>query len=317
MVLSDILIFVAHPFVSVALAPGFVGTVRTVKARLQRRKGPSILQPYRDLARLFAKETVMAKNASPLYRAGPSVAFAATWVAALLVPSISFAGAPYLTADLIALFGLLTLSRFVLTLNGLDIGTAFGGLGASREMLIATLAEPALIMLIFALSLVAGSSNLVDIAAFVQSPAVGLQIALLLAFLCLTMIALAESGRLPVDNPSTHLELTMIHEAMVLEYSGRHLALIEWAGALKLLLYVSLIAALFVPIGIAHAATGLYGLVLAIAFYVAKLAAAAGLLAAFELTVAKLRVFRVPHFIGAALMLALLAGLLRLVSQVF
>jgi len=232
-----------------------------------------------------------------------------------LVPTFSFATGFGPMADLIALVGLLAAARFALALAGLDIGTSFGGLGASREMMIASIAEPAVLMLIFALSLVAGTTRLPDIAQFVQGAAVGPHISLMLAFVGLAMIAVAENGRIPVDNPATHLELTMVHEAMVLEYSGRHLALIELAQCLKLLLFVSLLAALFVPWGIVPACGGWVPCGLALVFYGAKLAVGGILLGIFEVAIAKMRVFRVPQFIGVALMLGLLAALLRLVSQ--
>jgi formate hydrogenlyase subunit 4 len=302
---------------ALALAPLFTGVVRKVKARLQYRAGPNLFQPYRDLQRLFRKETVVAHNASWLFCAAPTFVFAATWTAAALVPILSLDLALSPAADLVALFGILTGARFALALAGLDIGTSFGGIGASREIMIASLAEPAMLILIFTLALVAGSTRLPDIAMFVQSPSMGLRISLLLAFTGMAMIAVAESGRIPIDNPATHLELTMVHEAMVLEYSGRHLALIELAASLKLLLYVSLIVALFVPYGIAPAGGDFTQYAIAVVLYPVKLCAAAICLGVFEVSIAKMRVFRVPHFLGAALMLGLLAALLRLVSRNF
>ena len=299
----------------VLLAPLLTGIVRRTKARLQRRQGPSVLQPYRDIARLLRKETVVATNASWLFTGAPFFIFAATWLAAILVPTFSFATGFGAMADLIAIVGLLAGARFALALAGLDIGTSFGGLGASREMMIASIAEPAVLMLIFALSLVAGTTRLPDIASFVQTVAFGPHISLMLAFVGLAMIAVAENGRIPVDNPATNLELTMVHEAMVLEFSGRHLALIELAQSLKLLLYISLLGALFVPWGIVPAGSSFAGTALAALIYVAKLYAGAVLLGVFEVSMAKMRVFRVPQFIGVALMLGLLAALLRLVSQ--
>jgi formate hydrogenlyase subunit 4 len=299
----------------IALAPLVTGLVRLTKARLQRRKGPSPLQPYRDLVRLFQKETVIAHNASWIYRSAPTFIFAATLVAAALIPTFVFDAGLGAVADLIVIVGLLATARFALALAGLDIGTAFGGIGSSREMLIAAVAEPAILMLIFSLALIAGSTRLADIAQFVQSPELGLRISLMLAFVGFAMIAIAENGRIPIDNPATHLELTMVHEAMVLEYSGRHLALIEFASALKLLLYISLISAVFVPWGIVPASADVLHLGQALLLYFAKLVAGACLLGLFEVTTAKMRVFRTPQFIGAALMLGLLAALLQLVSR--
>jgi formate hydrogenlyase subunit 4 len=296
-------------------APLVLGTVRKAKARLLGRRGPSPVQPYLDLARLMRKEVVLAENASWLFRATPYLVFAATWVAAALVPTFA-TGLPFgWAADLIAIIALLGSARFFLALAGLDAGTSFGGIGSSREMLIASLAEPAMLLTVFSLALVAGSTQLSTVAEVMSSPAVGLRVSLGLALIALVMIALAESGRIPVDNPSTHLELTMVHEAMVLEYSGRHLAMIELAAALKLTLYLSLIACLFAPWSLAPSGADTTAFLVGAGGYAAKLAAGALLLAGFETAVAKMRVFRVPEFLGAALMLGLLASLLLFVSR--
>lgn len=299
------------------LAPLLTGFVRKVKARLLRRRGPPLIQPYRDLARLLRKDAVLAANASWLFRVIPYLVFAAAWVAASLVPTFRSGLLFSWTADLIALIALLGSARFFLALAGMDVGTGFGGIGASREVMIASLAEPAMMMIVFAIALIAGSTQLSTMAAFMNSPEVGLRVSLALGLIALIIVAIAENARVPVDNPATHLELTMVHEAMVLEYSGRHLALIELASFLKLLLYLSLIACLFAPWGIASAAADPAGLALGVASYIAKLAAGGFLLALFETAVAKMRVFRVPEFLGAALMLALLATLLRFVSRSF
>lgn len=305
----------AQMAVVLLVAPLFTGYVRTVKARLQRRRGPSILQPWRDLARLAHKETVLADDASWLFRSAPYLIFAATWVAAALVPTFA-AGLLYSwSADLIAIIALLGSARFLLALAGMDVGTAFGGIGSSREVMIATLAEPAMLLIAFTLALVAGSTQLSTVAAFMSSPEVGLRVSLGMALIALLIVAIAENARIPVDNPATHLELTMVHEAMVLEYSGRHLAMIEFAASLKLLLYASLVACLFAPWGLASAGSAPAALVLGAAAWVAKLAAAGFLLAVFETAIAKMRVFRVPEFLGAALMLGLLATLLMFVSR--
>ncbi|MDR3526913.1 MAG: NADH-quinone oxidoreductase subunit H [Rhizomicrobium sp.] len=309
------LLLILQVLLVVALAPLVTGVVRKTKARLMRRRGPSLIQPYRDLARLLRKEPVVAHNASILFTAAPTFIFAATWTAAALVPTFFLNTELGVAADFITVVGILAAARFALALAGLDVGTAFGGLGASREMMIASVAEPAMLMLIFSLALVGGTTRLPDLALFVQSPTLGLHISLMLAFLGLAMIAVAENGRIPVDNAATHLELTMVHEAMVLEYSGRHLALIELAQSTKLLLYISLIAAVFVPWGSAPAGSDGLHYLFGFAFYLAKLAVGAVALGVFEVTIAKLRVFRVPQFIGVALMLGLLAALLRLVSQ--
>jgi formate hydrogenlyase subunit 4 len=299
------------------LAPLLTGFVRKVKARLVRRQGPPVLQPYRDLLRLLRKEAVLADNASWLFRVIPYLIFAATWVAAALVPTFATGLLFSWSADLIAIIALLGAARFFLALAGMDIGTAFGGIGSSREVMYATLAEPAMIMIVFTLALIAGSTQLSTIASLMLSSSVGLRVSLGLALIALIMVALAENARMPVDNPATHLELTMVHEAMVLEYSGRHLAVIELAASLKLLLYMSLIACVFVPWGLATPGTGAGALLIGIAAYAAKLAVLGFLLAVFETAIAKMRVFRVPDFLGAALMLGLLATLLRFVSRGF
>ena len=257
----------------------------------------------------------MADNASWLFRVVPYLIFAATWVAAALVPTFATGLIFSWSADLIAIVALLGGARFFLALAGLDVGTSFGGIGSSREVMIASLAEPAMLMIVFTLALLAGSTQLSTMAGFHGSGEVGLRVSLGLALVALIMVAIAENARIPVDNPATHLELTMVHEAMVLEYSGRHLALIDLAAELKLLLYVSLIACLFVPWGIAPAGAGLAALSIGVAAYVAKLAVGGFLLALFETSIAKMRVFRVPEFLGAALMLGLLATLLLFVSR--
>ena len=295
-------------------APLATGLVRAFKARLQRRQGPSIFQPYRDLARLLRKEAVVADGASPLFRIAPYAIFSLTWMAAALVPTFAAGLMFSWTADLLAIVALLGAARFLQALAGLDIGTSFGGIGSSREVMIAALAEPALIMIVFTLALIAGSTQLSVVASFMASPQVGVRVSLALALIALVMVAVAENARMPIDNPATHLELTMVHEAMILEYSGRHLALIELAASLKLLLYMSLIACVFLPWGIATAADGDVAFVTGAAAYAGKLLLACFALAVFETSVAKLRVFRAPDFIGAALMLGMLAVLLRFVS---
>jgi len=316
-VIRDLSIQAAQMLLVLLLAPLLTGFVRKVKARLLRRQGPPLIQPYLDLVRLMRKEVVLADTASWLFRVIPYLVFAATWVAASLVPTFRAGLLFSWSADLIAIIALLGSGRFFLALAGLDVGTSFGGIGSSREVMIASLAEPAMIMIVFTLALIAGSTQLSTIAEFMASPQVGLRVSLGLALVALVMVAIAENGRVPVDNPATHLELTMVHEAMVLEYSGRHLALIELAAALKLLLYVSLLACLFAPWDIATADAALPALAGAVAVYVGKLAVGGFLLALFETSIAKMRVFRVPEFLGIALMLGLLATLLRFMSASF
>ncbi|MGZ8409446.1 MAG: respiratory chain complex I subunit 1 family protein [Hyphomicrobium sp.] len=313
--IAELLVQGVQMLVVLVLAPLLAGFVNKVKARLLRRQGPPILQPYRDLLRLLRKEAIVADTASWLFRIAPYLIFAATWVAAALVPTFATGLIFSWSADLIAIVALLGSARFFLALAGLDVGTSFGGIGSSRDMTIASLAEPAMIMIVFTLSLVAGSTQLSSIVGFLISPNVGIQVSLALALVALIMVAIAENARVPIDNPDTHLELTMVHEAMLLEYSGRHLAVIELAGAMKLLLYISLLAALFAPWGMAVAGQGFGGYLVGGATYLGKLVVGGVLLALFETSVAKMRVFRVPQFLGGALMLGLLGTLLLFVSR--
>jgi len=315
MALIDYLVQGCQMALVLLLAPLLTGWVRWVKARLLRRRGPSPLQPYRDLFKLLRKDVILADSASWLFRIAPYLIFAALWVAASLAPTFA-GGLPFSwTADLIAIVALLGTARFFLALAGLDVGTSFGGIGSSREMMIASLAEPAMLMMVFTLSLLAGTTELSAVAHFMMTAHVGLRMSLGLSLMALVMVAIAENARIPVDNPATHLELTMVHEAMVLEYSGRHLALIELGAALKLVLYLSLLGCIFAPWGMAMAGAGLNAYLIGVAVYVAKLSAGGVLLALFETSIAKMRVFRVDQFLGAALMLGLLGALLLFVSR--
>ncbi|MGD9539492.1 respiratory chain complex I subunit 1 family protein [Methylocystis sp.] len=297
-----------------ALSPLVIGFTRKLKARLLRRKGPPIIQPWRDLIRLLRKEVVLAENASWLYRSAPYMIFAMTWVAASLVPTFATGLMFSWSADLIAIIALLGSARFFLALAGMDIGTSFGGIGSSREAMFGSLAEPATIMIVFTVSFVAGTTQLSEIAAYMAGN-LELRASVGMALVALLIVAIAENGRVPVDNPATHLELTMVHEAMVLEYSGRYLALIELASALKLLLYISLIACVFFPVGLARHDAGLQAMGIGLGAYVLKLAIGGFVLALFETSTAKMRVFRVPDFLGAGLMLGLLATLLVFVTR--
>jgi formate hydrogenlyase subunit 4 len=311
----DLLVQLGQLLLVLLLAPLLTGYLRKVKAHLLRRQGPDLLQPYRDLHKLLRKEVVLAQNASWVFRIAPYLIFATTWVAAALVPTFATGLAFSPAADLIAIVALLGSARFMLALSGLDVGTSFGGIGSSREMMIASLAEPALLMIAFTVSLLAGSTQLSSVAAYMHGPDVGLRVSLAMALVALVMVAIAENARIPIDNPATHLELTMVHEAMILEYSGRHLAVIEVSASLKLLLYLSIIACVFAPWGMAVAGQGLAAYAVSLPLYVVKLAVGGFLLAVFETVVAKMRVFRVSEFLGAALMLALLAALLLFVSR--
>ena len=299
----------------IGLAPLLTGLVRKVKARMQRRRGPSMLQPYRDLRRLMLKEVVLAENASWLFRVVPYLMLSITWVAAALVPTFATGLMFSWTGDLIAIAGLLGATRFAQALAGMDVGTSFGGIGSSREVMFASLAEPAMIMIILCVALVAGSTQLSTIADYMASGQPGLRVSLAFALIALIIVALAENARIPVDNPATHLELTMVHEAMVLEYSGRHLAMIDLAAFLKLLFYVSLIGCLFFPFGIAQSSSGPEQYLLGLVLYLVKLLAGGVFLGVFEMSIAKMRVFRVPNFLGGAFMLGLLGVLLLFVSR--
>jgi formate hydrogenlyase subunit 4 len=297
-------------FLVLLLAPLLAGVIRKVKARLLRRRGASIFQPYRDLWKLLRKETVPARNVSRIYRAAPYFIFAATWVAAALVPTFATGLMFNWAADLIALVGLLATARFALALAGMDVGTSFGGIGSSREMTIAALAEPAMLMVVFTTAMLAHPTQLSMISDFLIEQPVGLRISLALTLVTFVIVLLAENARIPVDNPATHLELTMVHEAMVLEYSARHLALIEAAAFLKLVLYMSVFICLFLPFGMVTGERNVRAIIIAASIYALKLMAGGVLLAIGETSVAKMRVFRVTEFLGIGLVLGLLAVLL-------
>jgi formate hydrogenlyase subunit 4 len=307
----------AQMLLVLAIAPLVLGITRKVKARALRRIGPPVWQPYLDLWKLMHKEAVLAHNASWLYRAAPYVVFAVTWVAAALVPTYASNLMFSWAADLIALVALLATGRFMLALAGMDVGTAFGGIGSSREMMIASLAEPAMLLVVFTVALVAGTTQLSSIAETFISGNVGLRVSLGLALFAFVMLAIAENARIPIDNPATHLELTMVHEAMVLEYSGRHLAMIEAAAALKLVLYFSLLACLFFPVGMATTDRSVEALGIGMAGYLGKIALMAVLLPIGETAIAKMRVFRYPIFLGGAFAASALAVFLLFVSRSF
>jgi formate hydrogenlyase subunit 4 len=313
----DLLLQAVQMALVLVVAPLVLGVTRKVKARLLRRIGPGVLQPYRDLWKLLHKEAVLAHNASWLYRVAPYLMFALTWVAAALVPTYATNLLFSWSADLIAVVALMASARFALALAGMDVGTAFGGIGSSREMLIASLAEPAMLLVAFTVALLIGTTQLSTIAtSFVVEP-VGLRVSLALALFAFVFVAIAENARIPIDNPATHLELTMVHEAMVLEYSGRHLAMIEATAALKLVLYFSLIACLFVPFGMATGEKSVLAVFVGLVSYLLKLLVLAVLLPVGETTVAKMRVFRYPVFLGGAFAAAALAVFLLFVSKGF
>ncbi len=288
--------------------PLLTGWVRMLKCWVQGRRSAGLLQPYRDIYRLFFKEIVLARNASWIFRFTPYAVFGATVMAGAIIPVISSDLPLAATADIIALVALFAMARFFTALSGLDVGTAFGGMGSSREMMVASLAEPAMLMSVFTVSLVGGSTSLSHMAHALTAGGLVLRPSLAFALLSFTLIVIAETGRIPVDNPATHLELTMIHEAMILEYSGRHLALIEWAGMMKLLLYTTLGISLFFPWGIAG--TGDLGaLPLAFLSLALKAGAAGFVIVLIETRFAKMRIFRVTEFLGTAFILATLGML--------
>jgi len=308
---------VVHVLLLLTLAPVLVGFIRWTKARLVGRVGPPVMQPWRDLLRLARKQPVLAENASWLFRAAPTIVFAATLAAVALVPGFALGMASAPLADLLVLVGLLALARCTLALAGLDLGTAFGGIGASRAMTFAVFAEPAMLLVIFALALLAGTTNLDAIAMALRDSGVAPRVSLGFALLAIVVVAMAENGRVPIGNPATQLELTMVRQAMVLEYSARHLALLEWAAAVKLLLWMTLIVTIFVPFGMAVPESGPLVWLLALPIWALKVGMLATVLALFESAIAGMRVFRVPEFLGVAVLLGLLAAVFLFVSQGF
>ena len=297
-----------------ALAPLVLGWLNQCRAWLQNRTAPSLLQPYRVLRKLLRKEVVLAVNASWLFRLAPYIVFACMVLAGSIVPLIATDLPFALAADVIALVGLFALARVFMALAAMDVGTAFGSLGSRREMLIAALAEPALLMVFFTPALISQSTALTTIVDQFSNGALQLYPSMAFAAIAFVMVLLAENARIPVDNPSTHLELTMVHEAMILEYSGRHLALMDWAHALKLTVYMAIGIALFLPWGVAHPHEWL-GLPLALVALAAKLALFGAGLALLETLAAKMRIFKVPEFLGMAFMLAVLGMLVHFLVE--
>lgn len=298
-----------------ALAPLMSGCIRNWKAKLQNRRGSPFWQPYLDLAKFLHKDMVISEHASWIFRAMPYVLFTSTLLAGLMVPLVNVSAPLSLFGGALAFVGLLALGRFFLALGGLDPGSAFGGMGSSREMTISAIAEPALMLAIFTVAISAGSTNLSQMLIAAQGPTWKLlNPAHVLAFAALFIVLLAETGRIPVDNPATHLELTMIHEAMILEYSGRYLALVEWSASIKQLVLMALLVNIFFPVGMAAGAAptalGLSALCLLL-----KLFALAAAVVVVETTNAKLRLFRVPDLLSTAFILAALALLSTFLFQ--
>lgn len=294
----------------VLAAPLLTGWVNQCQAWLQNRSGAGVLQPYRVLHKLFNKDAVIAHTASPLFRATPYIVFGCMWLAAAIIPILAVDLPFSRAADVIALVGVFAVARVFIALAAMDIGTAFGTLGARREMLVSFLAEPALLMVLFTASMISHSTQLPNIVDTLAHHQFMIYPSLAFAALAFVIVLLAENARIPVDNPNTHLELTMIHEAMILEYSARHLALIEWASSLKLFAYISLGIALFVPHGIAEVGNWA-GLPLAIGLLLLKLTLAGAGLALLETVSAKMRIFRAPEFLGTAFLLAVLGLLIH------
>jgi formate hydrogenlyase subunit 4 len=301
--------------VALTLAPLLSGWVNQCRAWLQNRSAPGLLQPYWVLHKLFNKESVVASQASPLFRAAPYIVFGCMLLASAIVPTLSTDLPLSPAADAIALVGLFALARVFISLAAMDVGTSFGTLGARREMLIGFLAEPALLMVLFTASLISQSTSLTTIVETLAHRDLAIYPSLAFAGVAFTIVSLAENARVPVDNPATHLELTMIHEALILEYSGRHLALLEWAASLKLFAYSCIGLALFFPWGVAEAHAPLL-LVLALPTLLFKLAVGGALLAVFETVNAKMRIFRVPEFLATAFLLAVIGMLVRILLGV-
>ena len=309
--LSQLLAIVA----ALLLAPLLTGWVNQCRAWLQNKSAPPLLQPYRVLHKLFNKDSVLAENASQLFRAAPYIVFGCMALAGAIVPTLSTDLPLSPAADAIALVGLFALARVFVSLAAMDVGTAFGSMGARREMFIGFLAEPALLMVFFCASLISKSTSLTTIVETLAHRELAIYPSLAFAGVAFTMISLAENARIPVDNPATHLELTMIHEALILEYSGRHLALLEWAASLKLFTYSCIGLALFFPWGVAEAGAPM-ALVLAMPALVLKLAIGGAVLAFLETISAKMRIFRVPEFLATAFMLAVIGLLVSILLGV-
>jgi formate hydrogenlyase subunit 4 len=309
--LEGILAQLAAMLVALVLAPLLVGWVNQCRAWLQNRRAPPLLQPFRMLHKLFWKESVVAHGATAMFRLAPYVIFGCMLLASMIIPTLSTNLPLAPAADAIALVGLFALARLFISLAAMDIGTAFGTMGARREMLIGFLAEPALLMVLFTASLISSSTSLATIVSTLQHRELAILPSLAFAGIAFTMVSLAENARVPVDNPTTHLELTMIHEALVLEYSARHLALLEWAAALKLFAYSCAGLALFFPWGVAEA-NDRVALLLALPVLIVKLAVGGFGLAVIETILAKMRIFRVPEFLATAFLLGVLAILVHL-----
>lgn len=287
------------------LSPLIKGLINSIEARFQCRQGSSIFQSYYNLAKLFRKDAVISETASWIFIATPYVTFVSILIVALLVPVLSSTVPASFTGDVILVIYLFALGRFFLALSSLDTGSAFGGMGGSREMTISSMAEPAMMLSVFNVAIINGSTNLSNITQAMLSYKL-LSPSLFLSLAALAIVIIAEAGRIPVDNPFTHLELTMIHEGMILEFSGRYLALIEWASCMKLLILLTILVNTFLPWGIASGLT-FPGLIVSFFLYIVKIGFFAFLIAIVESSFAKVRLFRIPNLLGTSFVLAVLA----------
>ncbi len=311
----DWLIAIIHTLLFIGLAPLLSGLIKFIKCRLQNRKSPSLILPYRDLRRLWRKETLVPVQASWIFGAAPYVVFTVAVLSTLIVPLIVVDLPTARIADVFVLVGFFALARTFLVLAGMDIGTAFGGMGASREMTISSLAEPAMLMTVFTLAMSANTTNLSLAMDYTLDHEMVLRPSFVFALASLMLVTVAETGRIPVDNPNTHLELTMIHEAMILEYSGRHLALMEWAAQIKLMLYGVLIANIFFPWHIARDFS-LNSLGHGLLATLLKLMLLAFILTISESLLAKMRLFRVQEYLSFAYLLSVLGMLSHIILEV-
>lgn len=304
---AEIILPILQILVIVGFSPLVKGFINKIEARLQCRRGASIFQPYYNLVKLLRKDAVVSETSSWIFRATPYVTFISILIISLLVPVLSSQVPLNFTGDIILIIYLFALARFFLVLASLDTGSAFGGMGGSREMMVSSMAEPAMILSFFTVALTVNSTNLSNITNLLHNNSVLLlNPSLFLAFAAMTIVLIAEAGRIPVDNPFTHLELTMIHEGMMLEFSGRYLALVEWASSMKLLLLLTILVNIFFPWGIAGGLT-FSGLIIAFALYVVKIGFFAFLIVIVEMSFAKLRIFRIPNLLGTAFILSILA----------
>jgi len=289
-------------------APVVIGVTRQVRARLEGRVGAGVAQPWRDLRKQLRKQQITPHGTTVVFTAAPAVLAGTTLLIVAVLPLVATGSPLDPVADLFAVVGLLFVGTVALTLAGIDTGTSFGGMGASREITIAALVEPTILLAVFALSIPTGSSNLGAIVAHtLANPAQVVSLPGVLAFVALVVVIIAETGRLPVDNPATHLELTMVHEAMVLEYAGPRLAVVEWASAMRLTVLLALLGNLFIPWGIAGPDPSALNVAVGILAVATKVTVLAILLAGAEVFLAKLRLFRVPELLAGSFLLALLA----------